>query len=80
MVEEHSGEQGLFGKVQPTMEIAEQTRAKAELDQFIATDMPTMLGDSSVMDELDSEIRSITDSEANNKARAKNLKTRINSQ
>jgi len=56
MVEEHSGEQGLFGKVEPTMELAQQVQAHAELDQFMSSDIPAMLEDSSVMDELDTEI------------------------
>ena len=80
MVDEHSGEQGMFGKVEPTMEIAAQSRARAQFDPLLANDMPSLIEDSSVMDELDKEIREITDSEANIKAKSKNLKSSENQQ
>ena len=62
------------------MEIAAQSQARAQFDPLLANDMPSLIEDSSVMDELDQEIREITDSEANAKAKSKNLKSRENQQ
>lgn len=62
------------------MEIAAQSQARAQFDPLLANDMPSLIDDSSVMDELDQEIREITDSEANAKAKSKNLKSRENQQ
>ena len=62
------------------MEIAAQSQARAQFDPLLANNMPSLIEDSSVMDELDQEIREITDSEANAKAKSKNLKSRENQQ
>jgi len=59
------------------LSIAEQAHAKAQLDHVFDNEIPAMLEDTTVMDEIDAEIKMITESEANRGAKAKNLKSGI---
>lgn len=76
VVEDYSGEQGLFGQVSSTLSLAEQVQAKAQLNHIFDTEIPAMIEDKTVMDEIDQEIKQITDSEANLSTKGKNLKSR----
>ena len=77
MVEAHSDELGIFGKVEPLFEVAEGEPLPEKLDQFFNNKMPELLADKSVLEQIDKEIQETTGSEANRVSKAKNLKSRI---
>jgi len=74
MVEDYGGEQGLFGRVEPTMSLSQQILATGQLERIIGNDITAMISDQSVINNIDKEIHEITSSQANRDAKSKNLK------
>ena len=62
MVEEHGDERGIFGRVGPKFELAPGEQHPEVLDQFLSNQMPNLLEDKSVLDQIDKEIRETTSS------------------
>ena len=75
MVEEHGKELGIFGRVGPTFELTEGEESPEQLDQFLSNQMPKLLEDNTILDQIDDEIKETTDSQANSRAKQKNLKS-----
>lgn len=77
MVSEHGDELGIFGKVEHTFELQEGQQSPLALEQIIVSSMPELIGDTTILDEIDKEIQETTDGQANRDSKSKNLKTKI---
>ena len=62
MVEAHGKELGIFGRVGPTFELADGEQPPEKLEEFLNNQMPKLLEDQSVLNQIDEEIRETTDS------------------
>ena len=67
MVEEHGNELGIFGKVEPIFELkeGEEKFQPAQLSDMVGTEIPKMLEDKSVLEQIDLEIEQTTSAHVN---------------
>ena len=79
VAEEHKDEIGLFGQVDaPRLIDADGLQigdGKVSLEDFLANRMERIQADDSILTNIDKEIKLITDSQQNDQAKRKNLKT-----
>ena len=78
MVTEHGDELGIFGRVGPTFELMDGQQSPQLLDQFINNQMPALIEDMSILDQIDEEIKESMSEDANKHSKAKNLKSNVN--
>ena len=67
---------GLFGRVGPAIKL-EDGETTEGLENFFSNQMPKLLADDSVMQQIDSEISKLTSSKENETSKTKNLKSSI---
>lgn len=79
VTEEHAAESGLFGRVDaPRWLDPELMEAKGDgalkLDSYLSNRIGEILEDDKILTQIDNEIKRITDSDKNDKAKKKNMK------